>query len=160
MRVSVFGLILAVQALCAAFFLVDILSAYLGWRPLSWQVHELVEIGVALCLLAGLGLTLRLMRSALQRTARAEEALRAATGAFHEVVQGRFNDWGLTPAERDVAMFVVKGLSTADIAELRRTSTGTVKAQTAAVFRKSGVSSRAQLVSLFVEDLLGDGLAS
>ena len=47
-----------------------------------------------------------------------------------------------------------KGLSTAEIAQLRRTSEGTVKAQTAAIYRKAGVTGRPQLLSLFIEDLM------
>ena len=63
-------------------------------------------------------------------------------------------EWGLSPAERDVALFAIKGLSTSEIAALRTTSEGTVKAQTAAIYRKAGVSGRPQLLSLFIEDLL------
>ena len=40
----------------------------------------------------------------------------------------------LTPAEADVALFAIKGLNTADIAGLRQTSEGTVKAQTNAIY--------------------------
>ncbi len=76
-----------------------------------------------------------------------------------EMLEDRFARWGLTPAERDVALFVIKGFSTTEIAELRQTAAGTVKAQTNAIYRKSGTSGRAQLISLFVEDLMGDGLA-
>ena len=56
------------------------------------------------------------------------------------------------------AMWSIKGMSTAEIAGLRQTSEGTVKAQTNAIYRKAGVSGRPQLLSLFIEDLLGDGL--
>ena len=64
------------------------------------------------------------------------------------------SDVELTPAERDVAMFSIKGLSTAEIASLRKTSEGTVKAQTNAIYRKAGVAGRSQLLSLFVDDLM------
>ncbi len=69
-----------------------------------------------------------------------------------------FTDWGLTPAERDVAVFLVKGLSTRDIAELRGTSEGIVKAQTNAIYRKASVTGRTQLLSTFIEDLMDDAL--
>ena len=62
----------------------------------------------------------------------------------------------LTPSERDVALFAIKGMSTAEIASLRSTSEGTVKAQTNAIYRKAGVSGRSQLLSLFIEDLMRD----
>jgi len=40
------------------------------------------------------------------------------------------------------------------MARLRDSSEGTIKAQSNAIYRKAGVSGRAQLLSLFIEDLL------
>ena len=37
-----------------------------------------------------------------------------------EVLEERFTDWGLTPAERDVALFAIKGMSTQEIADAAR----------------------------------------
>ena len=71
-----------------------------------------------------------------------ETQLRQASGAFAELLEERFRAWGLTPSERDVAWFTIKGLSIADIARLRQTSDGTVKAQSNAIYRKAGVSGR------------------
>ncbi len=53
-----------------------------------------------------------------------------------------------------MALFSIKGMSLAEIAELRNTSDGTVKAQSNAIYRKAGVSGRPQLLSLFIEDLM------
>jgi DNA-binding CsgD family transcriptional regulator len=75
-----------------------------------------------------------------------------------DMLQERFVEWGLTPAEKDVALFSIKGLSLQEIAKLRNTSEGTVKAQTNAIYRKAGVSGRPQLLSLFIEDLIADEL--
>ena len=75
-----------------------------------------------------------------------------------QVIEERFQNWALTPAERDVALFSIKGLSTAEIADLRNTSEGTVKAQTNAIYRKAGVSGRSQLLSLFIDELMEDTL--
>ena len=71
-----------------------------------------------------------------------------------ELLEERFTKWALTPAKRDVALFAIKGLSTAEIAGLRQTSEGRVKAQTAAIYRKAGVSGRLHLLSLFIDDLM------
>ena len=148
--------LLAVQAVCAVFFVSDILASVLGLRSvaISWQTRELMEIGAALGLVLGLALGALLLLRARSEARSARESLRRAQGAFRELIDERFAEWGLTPAERDVALFAVKGLSTAEIARLRKTSEGTVKAQTAAVYRKAGVSGRAQLVALFIEDLI------
>ena len=82
--------------------------------------------------------------------------LRRASGEFQQILTDRFSEWGLTPAERDVALFAIKGMSTAEIAALRATSEGTVKAQTNAIYRKAGVTGRSQLLSLFIDDLMRD----
>ena len=74
------------------------------------------------------------------------------------VMTQHFTDWRLTPAERDVAVFLVKGLSTRYIADLRGTSEGTIKAQTNAIYRKAAVTGRTQLLSTFIEDLMDDAL--
>jgi DNA-binding CsgD family transcriptional regulator len=71
-----------------------------------------------------------------------------------EVLEERFAEWGLTPAERDVALFSIKGLSISEISQIRTTSEGTVKAQTNAIYRKAGVSGRLQLLSLFIDELM------
>ena len=67
----------------------------------------------------------------------------------------RFDQWGLTQAEREVALFAIKGLSVQEMARLRATSEGTIKAQTASIYRKANVTGRPQLLSLIIEDLMG-----
>lgn len=156
-----FGAILAIQSLCAFFFVSDILLTVLGVPigPIPWAYREVMEIAAAIGLVLGVVLGALLLRASIRRTRLVEQALRAASGAFMEIVEERFGDWGLTPAERDVALFALKGMSTAEIADLRRTSQGTVKAQTNAIYRKAGVSGRAQLLSLFVDELMGEAVA-
>lgn len=150
--------VLLVQALCALFFVSDILLSVMGLyvAPISWQSREILEIGAAIGLLLGLAMGGWMLWRAINESRRAREKLRRASTAFAEVLEEHFRAWALTPAERDVALFAIKGLSTAEIAALRNTSEGTVKAQTAAIYRKAGVNGRSQLLSLFIEDLLED----
>jgi DNA-binding CsgD family transcriptional regulator len=154
----VFVAILVVQSLCGFFFVSDIVLSVLGVPigPIPWAYREVMELSAAVGLILGVALGALLLRASLRRTRAAEQALRAASGAFMDLVDERFDDWGLTPAERDVALFALKGLSLAEIAELRQTSQGTVKAQTNAIYRKAGVSGRPQLLSLFVDDLMDE----
>lgn len=157
-RAAPYIAILVVQALCAFFFVSDILSSFLGFQtqPISWEMRELLEIFAAFGLILGVVLGGLLLRRALRDRNKAEEQLRRASGAFMDLLTERFAEWGLTPSERDVALFAIKGMSTAEIAGLRATSEGTVKAQTNAIYRKAGVSGRSQLLSLFIEDLMRD----
>lgn len=152
--------VLALQVLCAFFFISDIVFSVFGLRaqPIAWQTREILELGAALGLVLGSVLGAIAFSRSRRRQKRAEAQLRLASGAFMELLEERFGDWSLTPAERDVALFAIKGLSTQEIAALRSTSEGTVKAQTNAIYRKAGVSGRPQLLSHFIEDLMGDGL--
>ena len=147
-----------IQAACAYFFVADILASVFGIKttPISWAARERIEIGAAVGLVLGVVLGGIMLRRALRQRNVAEERLRRASGAFMDLLEERFVEWGLTTAERDVALFAIKGLSTAEIATLRSTSEGTVKAQTNAIYRKAGVTGRPQLLSLFIDDLMRD----
>lgn len=148
--------VLVLQVLCAFFFISDITATVLGLRlqPVAWQTRELLEIGAALGLLLGIFLGAIALAQAHRGRHRAEQQLRVASGAFMELLEERFDEWRLTPAERDVALFAIKGMSTQEIAGLRDTSEGTVKAQTNAIYRKAGVNGRPQLLSQFIDDLI------
>lgn len=148
--------IAGLQVLCAVFFVYDLLASILGLRarPPSWTWREALEIMATVGLALGVLLGFLLVRRLLQQRRRAAERLRAASGEFHDIVLDHFDAWALTPSERDVAFFMLKGLSNQEIAALRQTSEGTIKAQATAVFRKAGVSGRPQLLSLFIEELL------
>jgi DNA-binding CsgD family transcriptional regulator len=150
--------ILLVQVLSAVFFVADIASSYVGlWTaPLSWEMREYLEILAATGLTLGVGFGIWVLRRTLRERNLAQERLRRASGAFMNLLDERFSEWALTPAEKDVALFAIKGMATAEIAVLRATSEGTVKAQTNAIYRKAGVTGRSQLLSLFIEDLMRD----
>lgn len=153
-RIGILALVVALQALCVVFFTADVagdLAAGLTW-------HSGFEAIVALALLTGTVLGAVEMRRTLARAERAARAQAAASEAFRDLIETRFDDWGLTPAEADVALFTLKGLDTADIAGLRGAAEGTVRAQLARIYAKAGVTGRGQFVALFIEDLLAEPL--
>ena len=152
-RYLFFG-ILVVQVVCALFFVANILMSVLGSAPIPWQMSEFIELGAAIGLLLGVGTGAMFLRATMRRNRRVEDQLRVASGAFAELLQERFTEWGLTPAERDVGLFAIKGMSTKEIAGMRDSSEGTVKAQTNAIYRKAGVAGRTQLLSLFIDELM------
>lgn len=151
------GLLMVVQALCTVFFVADIVMSAFGLRstPLPWEIHEALEMGALLGLFLGLGFGAMAFRRLMVEARRSRASLARAQSAFMELLETRFADWALSPAERDVALFSIKGLSTAEIAELRGTSEGTIKAQSNAIYRKAGVNGRSQLLGLFIEDMAG-----
>ncbi|SMX46109.1 helix-turn-helix transcriptional regulator [Maliponia aquimaris] len=157
---AIFALLMALQLLCGGFLLREVIASVFALRfePVSWALVELVEVGAILGLLFGVVASGLLLRQSLRRQRSAEASLRVASGAFMQVLDEKFTAWRLTPAERDVALFAIKGLSISEIAGLRSTSEGTVKAQTNAIYRKAQVSGRPQLLSLFIDELMGDAL--
>lgn len=151
--------LLGLQTICALFFVVDIGADLLGSADvLGGVLHLGMELMAVITLVVSIVVASWAIRRVLIRERRMEAHLRAATGAFLDLLDEYFESWSLTPAEQDVALFAIKGFSIAEIARLRQTKEGTVKAQCNAIYGKAGVSGRPQLLSLFIEELLGDGL--
>jgi DNA-binding CsgD family transcriptional regulator len=72
----------------------------------------------------------------------------------------QFERWALSPAEKEVALLLLKGLSHKEIAEARSITEATARQQARAVYKKAGLSGRNDLAAFFLEDLLlpgGDG---
>ncbi len=153
------AVIVAIQGGCALFFVANILLSVFGlsFRPIPWAWIEYLEIGAAVGLTIGTVLGTLVLYRTLKGWTHAQAQLRRTRSVFKDHLAERFALWGLTPAEADVAIFAIKGLKTHEIAQLRQTSEGTVKAQSNAIYRKAGVSGRTQLLSLFIEDLMEDG---
>tara|TARA_Y100001960_G_scaffold246770_1_gene261875 strand:- start:189 stop:674 length:486 start_codon:yes stop_codon:yes gene_type:complete len=158
MRLNSFTIlsIFATQLLCAGFFIFDLSITLLGLRSTSksWEFMEFLEIIASLGLVLGAFLGARAVIVARRHQQLAQNALRSVSGAFNVVVNEKFDNWGLTSSEKDVAWFVIKGFSNSEISEFRGSSEGTIKAQLNAVYRKSGSISRSQMISIIVEDLL------
>ncbi|XOV90112.1 MAG: helix-turn-helix transcriptional regulator [Pseudomonadota bacterium] len=70
------------------------------------------------------------------------------------LIDQQLTDWHLTPAEREVAFLLLKGLSLKDIAGLRGTTEKTARVQSMAVYAKAGLAGRSELSAFFLEDLL------
>jgi DNA-binding CsgD family transcriptional regulator len=143
--------VVLVQAIAATFFVGDALADI---RAEGWRGHVAFEGLLALALVAGVWMGAHELRRLLARSERQSAALAVAQGALGELVEARFADWGLTPAEADVALFALKGCDTAEIAALRGAAPGTIRAQLTQVYAKAGVSNRAALVALFFDELL------
>jgi DNA-binding NarL/FixJ family response regulator len=143
--------VVAVQAVAAVFFIGDALADIRNAGP---SPHIVIEAVIALALLAGVAVGALQVRRMWMEGRRRQAALAVAAGALSEVAAQRFRDWRLTPAEADVAVFALKGFDVAEIAVLRGSAAGTVRAQLARVYEKAGVNSRSALAILFLEDLM------
>jgi len=115
-------------------FVVAVGGIVLMWRQLDRTKTELVEARV----------------EAEQWKKESTELLQGLGAA----IERQFGRWGLTDAEAEVALLLLKGMSHKEIANLRRTSERTVREQGRAVYRKSGLGGRSSLAAFFLEDLL------
>jgi DNA-binding CsgD family transcriptional regulator len=65
----------------------------------------------------------------------------------------QFQAWGMTAAEREVGLLILKGLSHKEIATLRATTDATVRQQAQAIYRKAGLPGKTAFSAYFLDDL-------
>jgi DNA-binding NarL/FixJ family response regulator len=149
--------LIAVQAFSAVFFIGDVIADFRAWGfgVAAGHIHLYIETAAALSLVAAIVVEVNYLMRLLRRKEHLENSLRLAGSAVHDVIEAEFEDWQLTPAEQDVATFLVKGLSTVEIADMRGSAEGTVKAHLNAIYRKSGTKNRAEMLSLLIDTMMG-----
>lgn len=159
------GVVVTVLLLIAVLVTIDVATDLHQGASLWHVVFEIIA-GIAaaagaLYLLHG---TVRLRRR-LARQARDLSAYRVQAEAWQaqarKQVEGlarsidrQLDHWKLSAAEKEIAFLLLKGLSLKDIADVRGTGEKTVRAQSAAIYAKAGLSGRSELSAFFLEDLL------
>jgi len=99
------------------------------------------------------------VRSLIERARQDQALLAAARGAMGALIRARFAEWHLTAAEADVALFAIKGLDVSEIAGLRGSAQGTVRAQLTRIYAKAGTTSQTGLIALFMDELIDPAAA-
>lgn len=136
--------------------------------PRSWLTpHVMVEVlvisvslGLAIYLWRGWRTTTRDLdrtREELERREAERDAWRERAGRLlrnlGEAMDEQFDEWGLTPAEREVALLLIKGHSHRQIARRTDRSERTCREHASSVYGKAGLSGRAELAAFFLEDV-------
>lgn len=150
-KATAISIIVALQALACAFFFADLVGDVTGEGIGS---HLVIEGMAATALLIAVVLGALQVRSLIAAARRDEAAVAAARGALADLIALRFAEWQLTAAEADVALFALKGCDIAEIASLRSSAPGTVRAQLARVYAKAQVESQSGLIAQFLEELI------
>lgn len=150
-------IVVLLQLLATIIFLVDVFG---DARAGQVGLHIMVEAAATIALLAGVVFGAAQIRGLIAEARRDTAAVATARGAMADLVRLRFAEWKLTAAEADVALFALKGCDVAEIAALRHTAAGTVRAQLASIYAKAGVNSQVTLIALFMEDLVDTASAT
>lgn len=167
-----------IAGMLAAFALVALLASVdlvTDLREGTTAGHVLVEGGVFVVGLAGavvmgrrLWTIVRNARAARDEASALGEQLAATTAEAarwrqetRDLLNGlaasidtQFERWALSPAEKEVALLLLKGLSHKEIAAARSITEATARQQGRAVYKKAGLSGRSDLAAFFLEDLL------
>lgn len=165
-------------ATLAAFLLMGVLAAFdllTDLREGTTAAHVLAEGTILLVGFLGAALVARALIAAsrLARTASAEARSLAdqlaetaadaerwrseARDLLHglgRAIDDQFDRWQLSPAEKEVGLLLLKGLSHKEIAEMRSVTEPTARQQARAVYKKAGLSGRHDLAAFFLEDLM------
>jgi len=151
---TVIALIIFLQAVAAAFFLMDaVLDIALGVQVMDAFYHSF-ELLVAIALVAGVVMGMMVLRRLVAEAKQRERTMALARGALAEIVEQRFAEWRLTEAESEVALFAIKGYGIAEIAQLRDAAMGTVRAQLSRIYVKAGVTSQAMLIGGLIDEFI------
>lgn len=159
------GVIAGVLLLIALLVVMDVVGD-LRQGASAWHVAlEILAAGLALLgavhlLRSTLRLRRRLVRQAedlsrvrAQAEAWRQQARRHVEGLSRSI-DAQLDGWRLSPAEKEVAFLLLKGLGLREIADLRGTHEKTVRAQSASIYAKAGLAGRSELAAFFLEDLL------
>ncbi len=153
--------------LIAAFAVIAVLAAVDLWGDSGEGVsgyHVFAEAAVVLIALSAAAVLIRALlvraRDLDLRIAWSDESARAWQQEAEALLRGlgasidrQFGRWGLSAAEKEVALLLLKGLSHKDVARARGVGEATARQQATAVYRKAGVGGRNDLAAFFLEDL-------
>lgn len=154
-KATAISIVVALQTLAAILFILD----FAGDIFASGLSGHLVVEGLAALALIAAVITGACQVRALVLAGRADElAVALGRGAVSDLIRQRFDQWQLTSAEAEVALFALKGCDAAEISRLRGAAAGTVRAQLTRVYAKAGVNSQSALVALFLDDLIDPAL--
>jgi DNA-binding CsgD family transcriptional regulator len=82
------------------------------------------------------------------------ESSRTALEGLGRAIDRQFEAWGLTPAEGEVALLLLKGYSHKQVAQATGRGERTARQHASAVYQKADLSGRAELAAFFLEDLM------
>jgi len=123
-------------------------------------VAVLAILGAFILWRRSLTLQIQVRKASIEKQEALMEAERWRSEASHalkglsDAIDAQMSRWSLTKSEKEVALLLLKGLSLKEVAEVRGVSEKTARAQSFAIYSKTGLSGRAALSAFFLEDLM------
>lgn len=135
------------------------------------QIHIIIEGFVfIIAILSALAISLRLFKEAkksrrlveemsleLQKNREETKEWKNETQALLQglgiSINKQFERWELTPSEKEIGLFLLKGLSHKEVAYIRGVTEATARQQARSIYKKTGLSGRHDLAAFFLEEL-------
>ena len=160
--------LLSAFVLIGVFAGIDIIADILEGTDWLHVIAEVIVFFIAIA--AALGLFLRLLKEARmtralvqqmqdevqhhrQQAEQWQNETRSLLQGLGISINNQFERWHLTHSEKEVALFLLKGLSHKEIAIMRNVSEATARQQARAVYQKASVTGRNELAAFFLEEL-------
>lgn len=166
-RIVFAGILVIVTILVGFDIFTDSREGVVLWHVLTEGFIGLLALaGVFYLLLGTVSLRHQLQKeiddfSAFKKEAEAWRAdSRKYVEGLAQAIDQQLMKWNLTPAEKEVAFLLLKGLSLKEIADVRNTTEKTARVQSMSIYAKAGISGRSELSAFFLEDLLVPGSTS
>ncbi|MFT5506165.1 MAG: DNA-binding NarL/FixJ family response regulator, partial [Gammaproteobacteria bacterium] len=116
--------------------------------------HVFLEAGVFLAITVALAFEIKQGVDLSHSVSVTQASIDRLKKQLHEVINDEFIRWKLSSSEKEIALFLIKGLSMKEIADLRSVKEKSVRQQSTGIYQKSGVANRNELVAYFIEDML------
>lgn len=144
----------------------ELISHYYSFNFLrsSQKLFSYMEVFMAILSLLGIFYLFRLLAENKNQVDEAKELisnlknqnklLSSDTTSFWNNLQSQFKAWNLSIAEKEISVYILRGLSNQQIAAIRNKSLKTIENQTFSIFQKSGTTGKLEFIAFFISPLL------
>lgn len=118
-----------------------VVAIYIIWKEIYFSQEKIIKLNTSL-------------QKAHKENIKFTNQIKILRNNFLEIINQQFNEWKLTETEKEVALFILKGLSFDEISVARNTKEKTIRQQASMIYKKSNLKGRHELAAYFFEDLL------
>lgn len=150
-KTTVYAWLTAVLVTVSALSILDI---YLDLTAHLTVIHAVIEVVIVVLSLAPAFYLLHRWKMLRRKALDTEQQLQDYLEGIGRRIEQEFSQWNLTEAEKKTAIYILKGMSHREIASQCHRSEGTVRQHAVSVYRKAGLTSRAEFSAYFLQMLL------